>query len=95
MILPIVAYGAPVLKKMADEIEEDHKGLTELIANMFDTMYEASGVGLAAPQIGKSLRLFIIDASPFADVDDDEEPDPKAAGLQGLKKVFINPIIET
>ncbi|NOQ73644.1 MAG: peptide deformylase [Crocinitomix sp.] len=97
MILPIEAYGAPVLKKMADEIEEDHKGLTELIANMFESMYEASGVGLAAPQIGKSIRLFIIDASPFAqDLDDEEvEPDPRAVGLDGLKKVFINPIIET
>lgn len=95
MILPIVAYGSPVLKKMADEIEEDYKGLADLISNMFETMYEASGVGLAAPQIGKSIRLFVIDASPFAEVDEDEEPDPKAAGLKGFKKVFINPIIET
>jgi peptide deformylase len=95
MIVPIVAYGAPVLKKMAEEIDENYEGLTELIANMFESMYEASGVGLAAPQIGKSIRLFIVDASPFADnEEEDEEPDPKAAGLMGFKKVFINPIIE-
>mgnify|MGYP000280088306 FL=1 len=98
MILPIVAYGASVLKKMADEIEEDYEGLDELIANMFETMYGASGVGLAAPQIGKSIRIFIVDASPFAEDDDEDgekEPDPRAAGLNGFKKVFINPIIES
>ena len=96
MILPIVAYGDPVLKKEATEITKEHPGLDELIANMFETMYEASGVGLAAPQIGKGIRLFIVDASPFADDEDDEEaePDPKAEGLDGFKKVFINPIIE-
>lgn len=95
MILPIVAYGAPILKKEAEEIDEDYKNLDELIANMFETMYEASGVGLAAPQIDKSIRLFIVDASPFAeDEDGNEDPDPKVAGLKGFKKVFINPIIE-
>ena len=96
MILPIVAYGDPVLKKEAEEIAKDYPKLDELIENMFETMYEASGVGLAAPQIGKGIRLFIVDASPFADDEDDEEtePDPKAEGLLGFKKVFINPIIE-
>lgn len=94
MILPIVAYGDPVLKKEAVEIDEDYKGLSDLISNMWETMYAASGVGLAAPQIGKSIRLFIVDASPFADDEDTEEPDPKAVGLEGFKKVFINPIIE-
>jgi peptide deformylase len=93
MILPIVAYGDPVLKREADEISSDYDGLKDLIANMFETMYAASGVGLAAPQIGKSIRLFIVDASPFAD-DDDEVEDPKAKGLKDFKKVFINPIIE-
>jgi peptide deformylase len=92
MILPIVAYGDPVLKREADEISSDYAGLKELIENMFETMYAASGVGLAAPQIGKSIRLFIVDASPFAD--DDEAEDPKAKGLKDFKKVFINPIIE-
>ena len=61
---------------------------------MFETMYEASGVGLAAPQIGKSIRLFIVDGSPFAEPEEDGELDPKAKGLEDFKKVFINPIIE-
>lgn len=94
MILPIVAYGDPVLKKEAEEIDENYEGLSELLDNMFETMYEANGVGLAAPQIGKSIRLFIVDASPFAEDDEDEEPDEKAKGLENFKKVFINPIIE-
>lgn len=94
MILPIVAYGSPVLKKEAEEIHEDYEGLSELISNMFETMYEASGVGLAAPQVGKSIRLFIVDASPFAEQEEGEKPDPMAVGLKGFKKVFINPIIE-
>lgn len=84
MIYPIVAYGDPVLRREADEIDENYEGLTSLIQNMFETMYNASGVGLAAPQIGKSIRLFIVDASSFAD----EEPE-----LENFKKVFINPII--
>ena len=94
MILPIVAYGSPILKKEAEEIDENYEGLNDLIADMFETMYEASGVGLAAPQIDKSIRLFIVDASPFAEVEEGEEPDPLAAGLENFKKVFINPIIE-
>lgn len=95
MILPIVAYGDPVLKKEGEEISKEYPGLDDLIANMFETMYEASGVGLAAPQIGLGIRIFIVDASPFAEPDEGEtEPDPKAEGLEGFKKVFINPIIE-
>ncbi|MBK7128521.1 MAG: peptide deformylase [Crocinitomicaceae bacterium] len=94
MVLPIVAYGSPILKKEAEEIDEDYEGLSQLIADMFETMYEASGVGLAAPQIDRSIRLFIVDASPFAEIEEGEEPDPKAAGLENFKKVFINPIIE-
>lgn len=94
MILPIVAYGSPILKKEAEEIDEDYEGLNELIESMFETMYEANGVGLAAPQIDKSIRLFIVDASPFAEPEEGEEPDPLAEGLEGFKKVFINPIIE-
>jgi len=94
MILPIIAYGTPILKKEALEIDETFEGLHELIANMFETMYEASGVGLAAPQIDKSIRLFIVDASPFAEVEEGEEPDPLAVGLENFKKIFINPIIE-
>lgn len=93
MILPIVAYGDPVLKREAVEIDSKYEGLDDLIENMFESMYEASGVGLAAPQIGKSIRLFVVDGSPFAE-DDEDEPDPRAEGLMGFKKVFINPIVE-
>jgi len=92
MILPIVAYGDPVLKKTAIEINQSYPDLLLLIDNMFETMYKAKGVGLAAPQIGKSIRLFIVDGSPFADEEGDE-PDPKAEGIADFKKVFINPII--
>ena len=93
MILPIVAYGDPVLKKEALEINSDFPGLSQLIADMYETMYAAHGVGLAAPQIGHSIRLFVVDGSPFAE-DDEEEPDPKAKGIEHFKKVFINPVIE-
>jgi len=91
MVLPIVAYGDPVLKKVGEEIDEDYPGLKELIANMWETMYEASGVGLAAPQVGKSIRLFIVDASPFAEDEEYSEKDRKV--FENFKKVFINPYI--
>ncbi len=91
MILPIRAYGDPVLKKVAQDIEPGHPGLDKLIADMFETMYAASGVGLAAPQIGQSIRLFIVDASPFAE-DEDGQPTDEAH-LKDFKKVFINPYI--
>ena len=96
MILPIVAYGDPVLKKEAEEIDANYPDLQQLIADMFETMYHAQGVGLAAPQIGRSIRMFVVDGSPFAsDEEDDEDgPDPKAVGIETFKKVFINPIIE-
>lgn len=91
MILPIRAYGDPVLKKVAKDIEPGHPGLEKLIADMFETMYAASGVGLAAPQIGQSIRLFVVDASPFAE---DEEGEPSdEPHLKDFKKVFINPYI--
>ena len=86
MILPIVAYGDPVLKKIGKEIDQDYPKLDALIADMFHTMYNAKGVGLAAPQVGKSIRLFIVDASPFSE---DAETEEEAA-LEGFKKVFIN-----
>ncbi len=95
MILPIVAYGDPVLKKEAQEIDASYPDLSGLIKNMYETMYAAQGVGLAAPQIGLSIRLFIVDGSPFAETDEDEDPDPKAVGMEDFKKVFINPIIES
>lgn len=89
MILPIRAYGDPVLKKVAKDIAADHAGLKELIADMFETMYAANGVGLAAPQVGHGIRLFIVDASPFA-VDDDGKPTDQVH-LKDFKHVFINP----
>ena len=88
MILPIVAYGDPVLKRKALSISEDYEGLEQLIESMWETMYHAHGVGLAAPQIGKSIRLFVIDGSPFAD-DEDATPSDQLV-LKSFKKVFIN-----
>lgn len=96
MILPIVAYGDPVLRKVGVEIEKDYPNLSELIANMFDTMNNALGVGLAAPQVGKAIRLFIVDTKPFAerDEDDDEADDEftpeERAQLEEFRRVFIN-----
>jgi len=95
MILPIVAYGDPILKTECEEIDEHYSDLKQLISDMFETMYKAKGVGLAAPQIGKNIRLFIVDGSPFAeDEHEDGEEDPRAEGIADFKKVFINPIIE-
>ncbi|CAM4189793.1 peptide deformylase [Gillisia hiemivivida] len=91
MILPIIAYGDPVLRKKGIEISEDYPKLKEFIANMWETMYEAAGVGLAAPQVNKAIRLFIIDASPFAD--DENISEEENAQLAEMKMVFINPKI--
>lgn len=88
MILPIVAYGDPVLRKVAKEIDSDHPKLKELLANMWETMYNANGVGLAAPQIGLAVRLFLVDTSAFAD-DEDLSPEEQEL-LGGFKKAFIN-----
>lgn len=91
MILPIIAYGDPVLRKIGQEITKDYPDLEQLIINMWDTMYEAYGVGLAAPQVNYPIRLFIIDPSPFAE--DESLTDPEKEVLGSLKKVFINPKI--
>ena len=88
MILPIVAYGDPVLKKKAKPIDKDYPKLEELISNMWDTMYNAYGVGLAAPQVGVPIRLFVIDAAPFAE--DDDLSDSEKEYLKKFKRVFIN-----
>jgi|SRR6185437_2123998 len=88
MILPIVAYGDAVLKKKAVDITKDYPNLDKVIANMFDTMHNAKGVGLAAPQVGLSIRLFIVDSSPFAEDKEDDDKDKKE--LMGFKKIFIN-----
>jgi peptide deformylase len=89
MILPIVAYGSPILRKVCKDISEDYPGLEKLIADMWETMYNSNGVGLAAPQINKDLRLFVIDSNQiFENLEDDEQglyPDGP-----GYKGVFIN-----
>lgn len=81
MIFPVYVYGSPVLRKVAEDISPSYPGLKELIDSMYETMYTSDGVGLAAPQIGKSIRLFIIDAEPLVE----DYPD-----LEGFKRVFIN-----
>ncbi len=84
MIYPVYVYGHPVLRKVAEEIDEDYKDLDVLVNNMFETMYHTDGIGLAAPQIGKSIRVLVIDADPMKE----EYPE-----LEGFKRVMINPII--
>ena len=81
MIYPIYVYGHPVLRRMSKDIQKDFDGLDTLVQNMFETMQKADGIGLAAPQIGKSIRIFIVDGTPIAD--DETE-------LADFKKVFIN-----
>ncbi len=90
MVLPIIGYGAIVLKTKAKEIPADYPELNKLISDMYETMYDASGVGLAAPQIGKSIRLFVIDTSPF---DSDDFEQNSGFEVKSVKKTFINPVI--
>ena len=85
MILPVYVYGMPILRKTAVEIDENYEGLDQLIEDMFETMKASDGVGLAAPQIGKSIRLFLINAQ---EMEIDDEPD-----LKDFKRIFINPYI--
>ena len=84
MILPIYVYGEPVLRKISEEIDLDDANLKQLVADMFETMYHANGVGLAGPQIGKAIRIFVIDSEPFKE----SYPDVRI-----YKGAFINPII--
>ncbi|EPR72924.1 Peptide deformylase [Winogradskyella psychrotolerans RS-3] len=88
MILPIVAYGDAVLKKEAKDIDKDYPKLKELIDNMYETMYGAYGVGLAAPQVGLAIRLFLVDTSPFAD--DEDLSEKESEQMKNFKKTFIN-----
>ena len=88
MILPIIAYGDPVLRKVGIDIDKDYQDLDILIENMKETMVNASGVGLAAPQIGKSIRLFIINAAPFSE--DEELEAEEREFLATFDKIFIN-----
>jgi len=91
MILPIVGYGDPVLRKRGEEIPQDYPNLKEVIANMYDTMYNAYGVGLAAPQVGMAIRLFIVDTKPFAEDDDYSKEEQEKMAV--FRKTFINPVI--
>ena len=86
MVLPVYVYGMSVLRKVASDIPEDFEELDQLIEDMYETMHASDGVGLAAPQIGKSLRIFVVDTSPMAESGKDPE-------LEGFRKVFINPYI--
>ncbi len=88
MKFPILAYGHPLLRKIAKDINPDYPELQNLIDDMFEAMYESNGVGLAAPQIGKSIRLFIVDATPFIDFEENLNEKEKEQ-IKG-KKVFIN-----
>ncbi|MBT8306547.1 MAG: peptide deformylase [Maribacter sp.] len=92
MVLPILAYGDPVLRKVCKNMDKDYPKLKELITNMWETMYNANGVGLAAPQIGLPVRLFLIDATPFAE--DEELAEEERNAIKGFKKVFLNPKME-
>ena len=84
MILPICVYGHPVLRRKAQDADLKAEDMSQLIADMFETMYHSNGVGLAAPQIGKSLRIFVIDSEPFKELYPEEE---------SRKQAFINPTI--
>ena len=90
MILPIIGYGNPILKITSKDINNSYPNLKKLINDMYETMYNANGVGLAAPQIGKSIRLFIIDTAPFLNIDENEIEGIK---VESIKQTFINPVI--
>lgn len=87
MILPIVGYGHPSLRNKNEEITADYPDLEALIENMFETMYQANGIGLAAPQVNVNIRLFIVDGGPMEGIIEDEP------GIEEFKRVFINPVI--
>lgn len=88
MILPIIGYGDPVLRKVSEPISPNHENLKQIVSDMYETMYNAYGVGLAAPQVGLNLRLFVIDTTPFSDDDELESEEKKL--LSGFKRTFIN-----
>lgn len=93
MILPIVAYGAPVLRTVCKDIQPDYPQLGKLIDDMWETMYASSGVGLAAPQVNKDIRIFIIDSTQiFAGMNEDEQK--RYSDAPGTKQVFINAHVE-
>lgn len=91
MILPIIGYGDPVLRKKAVDITADYPHLKQIVADMFETMYNAYGVGLAAPQVGLAIRIFTIDTRPFSEDEDLSKEEQEQ--LASFKKVFINPVM--
>ena len=92
MILPIVAYGHPVLRNVATDIDESYPDLPKLIEDMWETMYASNGVGLAAPQVNKGIRLFVMDSAQiFANKDKDDPDEEKYPDTPGIKQLFINP----
>lgn len=91
MILPIIAYGHPILRQVAQDITPDYPDLKKLIEDMWETMYASNGVGLAAPQINRPIRLFVMDSAQiFANMDEDERKETSYPDAPGLKQVFIN-----
>lgn len=91
MILPIVAYGHPVLRKVAQDIDASYPDLSKLIEDMWETMYASNGVGLAAPQINRDIRLFVVDSAQiFLNMDEDERAEQSYPDDPGIKQVFIN-----
>jgi peptide deformylase len=90
MILPIVAYGHPILRKVAQDIDKDYPGLDKLIEDMWETMYASNGVGLAAPQINRDIRLFVIDSEQIFANKDEEDEDESYPDAPGVKQLFIN-----
>jgi peptide deformylase len=91
MIFPIVAYGHPVLREVAKDVTPDYPGLPKLIEDMWETMYASNGVGLAAPQINKSIRLFVVDSAQiFSNMDEEEKQESTYPDTPGIKQVFIN-----
>lgn len=85
MVLPVTAYGHPVLRKVGKEIDKGYPDLEEFLINMWETMYFSEGVGLAAPQVNRAIRVFIVDASPYG------EQIPEA---RDFRQTFINPVIK-
>lgn len=86
MKLPVYAYGHPVLRKKCEEVDKDYPDLQQFIADMWETMYHTHGIGLAAPQVGKAIRIFVIDTEQMKDEEDEKDT------FVGIKRVFVNPV---